>query len=142
MSRTDTTRTGLLALTVALSAGIHAGLTPEHLKEMPRLGDSFIAAALLGSAIAVALVSRPDDHRLAAIAGLFCLGQIVAWVLFVTIAVPFFPGTPEGFETIALISKTVEAAGVALALVRPRWVTRAKPLVSGDPALTRPIEPV
>ena len=59
-----------------------------------------------------------------------------------TIAVPFFPGTPEGFETIALISKTVEAAGVALALVRPRWVTRAKPLVSGDPALTRPIEPV
>ena len=70
-SRTDTTRTGLLALTVALSAGIHAGLTPEHLKEMPRLGDSFIAAALLGSAIAVALVSRPDDHRLAAIAGLF-----------------------------------------------------------------------
>ena len=135
MSRTDSTRTGLLALTVAVSAGIHAGLSPEHLKEMPRLGDSFIAAALLGTMIAVALIARPDDRRIAALAGLFCLGQIVAWVLFVTIAVPFFPGTPEGFETIALISKTVEAAGVALALLRPRAVTRAKRPVSGDPPL-------
>ena len=63
MSTTDGTRGGLLALSLAVSAGIHAGLTPEHLKEMPRLGDLFIAAAALGAAIAVAIISRPDDRR-------------------------------------------------------------------------------
>jgi hypothetical protein len=33
---TRTKRTGLLAVAVALSAGIHAALVPEHLQEMPR----------------------------------------------------------------------------------------------------------
>lgn len=112
-----TTRTsaGLLAVTVAVSAGIHIGLTPEHLQEMPRLGESFIVVSLLGAAIAAALIARPDDRRIAAVGGLFCLGQIAAWALFVTIRVPFFPGTPESVETIAVVSKAIEAVGVGLA---------------------------
>ena len=36
-------RTGLLALAVMFSAGMHLALVPEHLKEMPPLGWSFIA---------------------------------------------------------------------------------------------------
>ena len=116
--------TGLLALVVTFSAGIHAALAPEHLKEMPPLGYAFIAAAVIGCALACALVSRPDDPRIPLLAGLFCLGQIAAWALFVTVRVPGFAGTPEGIETIALVSKAVELAGVALtvplALHRPR----------------------
>ena len=143
MSTTDGTRGGLLALSLALSAGIHAGLTPEHLKEKPRLGDLFIAAAALGAAIAVAIISRPDDRRLAATGGLFCLAQIVAWILFVTIRVPLFPGTPEGIETIALVSKGVEAAGVALALALLSCPAAAstRPRLSRDLRMARPLEP-
>jgi hypothetical protein len=88
----------------------------EHLEEIPRLGYAFIVAAAIGGLIAVALVSRPDDGTLPALAALFCLGQIGAWALFVTAAVPGFAGTPEPVETIALVSKAVEALGVALAL--------------------------
>ncbi len=55
-------RTALLALAVTFSAGIHAALVPEHLKEMPALGYSFIAAALAGGVLAWALVSRPSDR--------------------------------------------------------------------------------
>jgi hypothetical protein len=109
-------RSGLLALAVAVSVGIHIGLTPEHLAESPRLGDSFIVAAVLGAAIAIALISRPGDRRIAAAAGIFCLGELIAWFLFVTVRVPFFPETPESVETIALISKAVEAVGVVLAV--------------------------
>ena len=109
-------RTGLLALAVTFSAGIHAALVPEHLKEMPPLGYSFIGAAVIGAALAWALVSRPDDRRIPLLAGLFCLGQVVAWLLFVTVPIPLFSGTPEPVETIALVSKAVELYGFAIAL--------------------------
>jgi len=114
--------TGLLALFVAFSAGIHAALVPEHLKEMPPLGYAFIAAAAIGCVLACALISRPDDPRVPLLAGLFCLGQIATWALFVTVRVPGFAGTPEGIETIALVSKAAELAAVALAfpLALPR----------------------
>jgi len=110
-------RTALLALAVMFSAGIHAALVPEHLEEMPRLGDAFIAAAAIGTLLACALVARPVDSRLQVLAGLFCLGQIAAWVLFVTVAVPGFSGTPEGIEPIAIVSKVVEGVAVVLACV-------------------------
>src|SRR5262249_36169923 len=120
---TSTSRlAGLLALFVTFSAGIHAALAPEHLREMPPLGYAFIAAAAIGSVLACALISRPDDQRIALLAGLYCLGQIAAWALFVTVRVPGFAGTPEGIETIALVSKAAELAAVALAseLALPR----------------------
>src|SRR5262245_21741185 len=88
-------RTGLLALAVTFSAGIHAALAPEHLTEMPPLGYAFIAAAIVGTAVAAALIVRPSDRKIAALAGLFCLGQIATWALFVTAPVPGFSGTPE-----------------------------------------------
>jgi hypothetical protein len=82
---------GLLALAVTFSAGIHAALVPEHLDEVPLLGDAFIVAALVGAAIAAALVVRPDNRRIPVLAGLFCLGQIAAWILFVTVRVACSP---------------------------------------------------
>ena len=61
-------RLGLLALAVTFSAGIHAALVPEHLKEMPPLGYAFIAAAVTGAALAwasktTAAVSKPIEVR-------------------------------------------------------------------------------
>lgn len=109
-------RIGLLALAVTFSAGIHAALVPEHLAELPPLGYAFIVAATLGGLLAYGLVARPDDHRLPLLAAIFCLGQIGTWVLFVTLPVPGFAGTPEPIETIALVSKAAEALGVVLAL--------------------------
>jgi hypothetical protein len=41
---------------VFASAGIHAGLVPEHLREEPRLGVAFIGAALVLLATGLAAV--------------------------------------------------------------------------------------
>jgi len=123
---------GLLALFVTFSAGIHAALAPEHLQEMPPLGYAFIAAAAIGCVLACALLSRPDDPRIPLLAGLFCLGQIAAWALFVTVRVPGFDGTPERIETIALVSKAVELAAVALAF--PLALPRRPPSASTSSA--------
>src|SRR6266516_5662233 len=59
-----TRRTGLLALAVMFSAGIHAALVPEHLKEMPPLGYSFIAAALIGLGVPLAYPRRIRSRTL------------------------------------------------------------------------------
>ena len=120
--------TGLLALLVTFSAGIHAALVPEHLKEMPPLGYAFIAAAAIGCVLACGLISCPDDPRLPLLAGLFCVGQIAAWVLCVAVPVPGLSGTPEGIETSALVSKAAELAAVALAL--PLALARRPPSAS------------
>src|SRR5262245_52770357 len=115
-------RLGLLALAVTFSAGIHAALVPEHLQEMPPLGYAFIAAAVIGSGFALALILRPNNPRFPLLAGLFCLGQILTWALFISVPVPGFSGTPEPIEGIALVSKAAELTGllVALVLVQPR----------------------
>jgi hypothetical protein len=80
-------RAGLMALAVMFSAGIHAALVPEHLREMPLLGWSFIAAAALGAALACALVAKPENQLFARLAALFLAVEVLAWVLFVSAAV-------------------------------------------------------
>jgi hypothetical protein len=127
-----TKRTGLLALAVTFSAGIHAALVPEHLKEMPPLGYSFIVAAVIGAGIAWALVTRPNDRRLPALAVLFLAGQILVWLLFVTVHVPGFSGTPESIAAIALVSKAAELFGIAVG--RPLAVSRRIGSLSPSPA--------
>jgi hypothetical protein len=107
---------GLLALAVMFSAGIHAALVPEHLREMPPLGWSFIAAAALGVALACALVADPENRLFATLAAIFLTVEILAWVIFVTARVPGFMGTPEPVETIALVCKAAELIGLWLAV--------------------------
>ncbi len=109
-------RSGLVALAVMFSAGIHAALVPEHLQEMPPLGWSFIGAAALGAALACVLIVRPADRRTAKLAALFLAAEVLAWVLFVTVPVPGFSGTPEPVESIALVCKAIELLGIAVAL--------------------------
>ena len=109
-------RAGLLALAVMFSAGIHAALVPEHLHEMPPLGWSFIAAAALGVALACALVAYPKHKLFARLAAVFLAVEVLAWVLFVSAAVPGFMGTPEPVETIALVCKAAELIGLWLAV--------------------------
>lgn len=142
MNASARTRAGWLALTVGVSVGIHIGLTPEHLHEMPRLGYAFIFSSVLGVAIAGALIARPDDRRIAGLAGFFCLGEILAWVLFVTVPVPFFPGTPEGVEAIAVASKGVEAVGwvLALGLMGPAKVVAPRLVSNGNGRIARTVD--
>jgi hypothetical protein len=125
---TSNARGGLLALTVAFSAGIHAALVPEHLREMPPLGYLFIVAAAVGAAIAIALVTCPSA-RVLRFAAVFLATQVIAWAMFIGVHIPGFTGTPEPVEPIALGCKATELLGIALAL----------PLVVGATRLGRSV---
>jgi hypothetical protein len=105
----------------AASAGIHAGIVPEHLREEPQLGVAFIVAvvALLATAAAVAL--RPSARPVARTAALVLGGLILAYIASRTTGIPILAPNPEAVEAIGVIAVCVELLGLlcALSLVQP-----------------------
>jgi len=109
-------RADALILACAISAGIHAALAPEHFAEegIPA-GVGFVVSAALLAALAVVLTGRPTELARAAAALLFA-GLIAAYALAVTIGVPVLHPDRESLDGLALATKAVEAAGLALCL--------------------------
>ncbi|HET7379768.1 MAG TPA: hypothetical protein VFJ24_06995, partial [Gaiellales bacterium] len=100
----------------AASAGAHAGLVPEHLREAPQLGIAFIVASVVLLAVVVALALRPDDRRIALVAALLLTGLIASWGTSRVTGIPFFQPQPEPVDLVGLVTKLVEVLGLAFAL--------------------------
>jgi hypothetical protein len=111
----------LLACSCAASAGIHAGIVPEHLHEEPRLGVAFVIAALVVLTLARAVVTQPSTRGIGLIAGLVLAGLIAAYVASRTTGIPFVSPGPESVDPVGTAAVSIELLGVtcALALVHP-----------------------
>src|SRR5919108_472083 len=66
--------TTFLVVVGAVSAGVHAGLAPQHLREWLPLGASFVAAAAAAAAGVVALAFRPASLWPPRVLGAFAAG--------------------------------------------------------------------
>ena len=66
----------VVAAACAVSAGAHAGLVPEHLREAPQLGVAFVLAAGLLLAAATALAIRPGSLGVARGTALLLVGLL------------------------------------------------------------------
>lgn len=106
----------MLIAACAASAGAHAGLVPEHLREAPQLGIAFIVASVLLLAVVVAFALRPDDRRIALVAALLLTGLIGSWGTSRVTGIPFFQPQPEPVDLVGLVTKLVEVLGLAFAL--------------------------
>jgi hypothetical protein len=100
----------------AASAGVHAGLVPEHLREAPRLGVAFILAVVLLLAAVVVLAVRPEDRRIARVAALLFTGLIAFWGTSRITGIPLLQPRPEPVDLVGLGTKLVEVLGLAFAL--------------------------
>ena len=109
-------RHDLLIVSCAVSAGIHAALVPEHLRESAATGGGFIASAVLLLALAVALTLCPLSRAVTGTAALTLVGLLVAYVLATTVGVPILQPEPEAIDGLALATKAVEIVGVLAAL--------------------------
>jgi hypothetical protein len=116
-------RTALL-LAGAVSAGVHAGLAPEHLHEWPPLGAAFVAAAAAAAVSVAALVLRPASLWPPRILGALLGGLVVAYALTRLAALPPLDPDREPLDLLGVCTCAVEAAGlVASGLPRLTFVT-------------------
>jgi hypothetical protein len=128
-------RTDAVVLACAVSAGIHAALAPEHFRETMAAGVGFAASAVLLGALAVVLTRRPSEAAFAATVLVFA-GLIGSYVIAVTTGIPGVHPDVDPVEGLALGTKAVEAAGLALAASGLRFVPLPLELTNPKGTLT------
>jgi hypothetical protein len=95
----------------AISAGVHAALTPAHFAEGAAAGAGFLAAALLLAALVWAL-SRTASRWPATIAALTLAGLLGSYLAAITTGLPLLHPHPEPVNGLALGTKLVELTGL------------------------------
>src|SRR5918911_5256383 len=106
----------VLVLAGALSAGVHAGLAPEHLREWLPLGASFVAAAVAAVLAVAALVLRPASPWPPLGLGALLGGLLVAYALTRLAALPPLDPEREPLDLVGVCTCAAEALGVVAAL--------------------------
>jgi hypothetical protein len=122
--KTTATRSDAAAITLlvggAVSAGVHAGLAPEHLHEWLPLGLAFVAAAAAAALGVAALVLRPTSPWPPRVLGASLGGVIAAYAATRLAALPPLDPEREPLDLLGVCTSAVEAVGVAAA-VRLGW---------------------
>jgi hypothetical protein len=106
----------LLALLLAVSAGVHGTLFPEHARASVPLGVGFAITGALQLAAAVAVLVRPSRRLLAGVA-VGSAGAILAWAAARTVGLPFGPDPwrPEAVGPVDALTALVEVAALWVA---------------------------
>ena len=106
----------------AVSAGAHAGLVPEHMREGPQLGVAFVVAAGLLFAAGTALAIAPGSLRAAQGAALLLAGLLAFYAASRTTGIPVLEPRAEPLDAVGATTKLVEGPGLVLALRLSRTV--------------------
>lgn len=107
-------RLDLVIVACAISAGIHGALVREHFQEGTGAGLGFVAATVVLALLAVVLTRRPSQLALVAAAAVLT-GLIASYALVITTGFPVLHPEAEAVDGLAVFTKAVEGAGLALA---------------------------
>lgn len=119
----------LVILVCGISAGIHAALTPEHLREGLGAGFGFLVATVMLAGLAAALTRSAEQPALVATI-LTLVGLLAAYALAITSGLPVVHPEREPIDGLAVATKAIELAGLLAAahlLLRGRSLTLTRP---------------
>lgn len=105
-----------LIVACAISAGIHAALTPEHFEESVGAGGGFLVATILLGLVAVGLTRRAKEATPARAAAVVLAGLVASYGLAVTVGVPLLHPHVEPLDHLALTTKAIELVGLLASL--------------------------
>jgi hypothetical protein len=114
-----TARRDGLIVCCAISAGVHAALVPEHLRESTATGAGFVVATAALVAAAVALTARPGSRAVTSFAAVSLLSMVVAYAVASTSGIPLLHPDVDPVDSVGLLTKAVELVGLVLALRVP-----------------------
>jgi drug/metabolite transporter (DMT)-like permease len=114
----------------AISAGVHAGLVPEHLREAPPLGVAFVLAAAGLAMTAVLVARRPSDGRPPVLAALLFGALIAGYAASRTTGLPLLNAEHEELDSVGLVTQVVEVAGLVAALLLVHHARGRMPLAT------------
>ncbi|HEX6724579.1 MAG TPA: hypothetical protein VF073_04990 [Gaiella sp.] len=106
----------VLMASCAISAGIHAALAPEHLREEPAAGIGFVVSAAVLAVLCVVLTYRPGSRPAVGAAVAVLAALLVAYALAITVGVPGLHPDAEPADGLGLATKAIELVGLAAAL--------------------------
>ena len=105
-----------VALVCAASAGVHAGLVPEHLAESVPLGVAFAVSVVLLVAAALQLRAGPAGARWVALALVAVVG---AYLLSRTTGLPVLIPDPEPVDILGVLTTSAEVVAAVAACCLP-----------------------
>jgi hypothetical protein len=109
-------------LACAISAGIHAGLTPDHFVEGRGAGLGFLGATVLLALLVMALTWKPSATAFLGTVAVLA-GLIWSYALAITSGLPLIHPEPEPVDGLAVFTKAIEAGGL-LAAAHLLWRER------------------
>ena len=135
------------ALALVVEIGIHVDLAPDHLREVPYIGASFVVGSVLLATVLIGLAIAPRSAAVWLAGALVCTGMAVGFVASRTVGLPGLheAWTSDGglglfallFEAIfvAITARVLTAGhGIRSFLPRPRIVVASKGAVQPGPA--------
>jgi hypothetical protein len=135
-SRIRLDRYDVVILACASSAGIHAALVPEHLREGVGPGTGFVLSVVALASVVVALTRRPVSGVALGAAAVVLAGLLAAYALATTTGLPVLHPEVEPVDGLALLTKAIEAAGLLAASRLLRRPPVAVPLRQAKGTLT------
>lgn len=109
-------RRDVLIVICAVSAGVHAALAPEHLRESAVTGGGFIVATVVLLGLIVVLTARPDSHPALVATVLTLVGLLAGYALVAAHGIPVLHPEQEPVDGVALVTKGAELVGLVVAL--------------------------
>jgi hypothetical protein len=110
-----TARRDALIVCCAISAGIHAALVPEHMRESYATGTGFVAATIALVGLIVGLTARPESRAVTSFGILVLATLIVSYAIATATGIPILHPEVDPVDSVGVLSKAVELLGLSLA---------------------------